>query len=500
MTWVVVPSLILAARMLSRDPLLLLSATRLAALIRERAVKSAEVVEAHIRHIERVNPTLNAMVADRFEAARAEARAVDALLDEGGAAGAPPFLGVPCSIKESFAVAGMPNSAGLVARADVRAEEDAVTVTRLRAAGFIPLGVTNVSELCMWMETNNRLYGRTNNPYDPARTAGGSSGGEAAVIGAGGAPVGLGSDIGGSIRMPAFFNGVFGHKPTGGLVPTTGQFPLPGERGLRFMTTGPIARRAEDLMPVLRILAGPDARDPGCAPLPLGDPASVDLGALTVLSVEHDGVRRVSADLVAAQRKAAEALAACGATVVEARIDLLARALDIWTAMVGTSGGVTFRALLGGGRPVSLPRELARWSVRRSTHTLPALGLALLEDVGGLLPARVERALELGKALRAELVSRIGEQGVMLYPSYPSPAPRHYAPLLPPFQWTYTAVLNVMEMPATQVPLGLNGEGLPLGVQVAAIHGNDHVTIAVAEHLERSFGGWVPPSLSWCRR
>ncbi|WP_437900798.1 amidase [Sorangium sp. So ce124] len=486
--------------MLSRDPLLLLSATRLAALIRERAVTSAEVVEAHIRHIERVNPTLNAMVADRFEAARAEARAVDAHLDQGGAAGAPPFLGVPCSIKESFAVAGMPNSAGLVARADVRAEEDAVTVTRLRAAGFIPLGVTNVSELCMWMETNNRLYGRTNNPYDPARTAGGSSGGEAAVIGAGGAPVGLGSDIGGSIRMPAFFNGVFGHKPTGGLVPTTGQFPLPGERGLRFMTTGPIARRAEDLMPVLRILAGPDARDPGCASLPLGDPASVDLGALTVLSVEHDGVRRVSADLVAAQRKAAEALAACGATVVEARIDLLARALDIWTAMVGTSGGVTFRALLGGGRPVSLPRELARWSVRCSTHTLPALGLALLEDVGGLLPARVERALELGKALRAELVSRIGEQGVMLYPSYPSPAPRHYAPLLPPFQWTYTAVLNVMEMPATQVPLGLNGEGLPLGVQVAAIHGNDHVTIAVAEHLERSFGGWVPPSLSWCRR
>lgn len=486
--------------MLSRDPLLLLSATRLAALIRERAVTSAEVVEAHIRHIERVNPTLNAMVADRFEAARAEARAVDALLDQGGAAGAPPFLGVPCSIKESFAVAGMPNSAGLVARADVRAEEDAVTVTRLRAAGFIPLGVTNVSELCMWMETNNRLYGRTNNPYDPARTAGGSSGGEAAVIGAGGAPVGLGSDIGGSIRMPAFFNGVFGHKPTGGLVPTTGQFPLPGERGLRFMTTGPIARRAEDLMPVLRILAGPDARDPGCAPLPLGDPASVDLGALTVLSVEHDGVRRVSADLVAAQRRAAEALAACGATVVEASIDLLARALDIWTAMVGTSGGVTFRALLGGGRPVSLPRELARWSVRRSAHTLPALGLALLEGVGGLLPARVERALELGKALRAELVSRIGEQGVMLYPSYPRPAPRHYAPLLPPFQWTYTAVLNVMEMPATQVPLGLNGEGLPLGVQVAAIHGNDHVTIAVAEHLERSFGGWVPPSLSWCRR
>ncbi|MGK3983326.1 amidase [Sorangium sp. So ce136] len=486
--------------MLSRDPLLLLSATRLAALIRARAVTSAEVVEVHIRHIERVNPTLNAMVANRFDAARAEARAADARLERGEAASAPPFLGVPCSIKESFAVAGMPNSAGLVARAGVRAAEDAVTVARLRAAGFIPLGVTNVSELCMWMETNNRLYGRTNNPYDPARTAGGSSGGEAAVVGAGGAPIGLGSDIGGSIRMPAFFNGVFGHKPTGGLVPTSGQFPLPGERGLRFMTSGPIARRAEDLMPVLRVLAGPDARDPSCAALPLGDPDAVDLAGLTVLSVEHDGVLRVSGDLLAAQRRAAAALAARGATVRVARIDLLARALDIWTAMLGMAGGATFRSMLGGDRPFSLPRELARWSLRRSAHTLPALGLTLLEDLGRLFPARVARALELGAALRAELVSRIGERGVMLYPSYPSSAPRHYAPLLPPFQWTYTAVLNVMEMPATQVPLGLDGEGLPLGVQVAAIHGNDHVTIAVAQHLERSFGGWIPPPLSWCRR
>ncbi|HTN90698.1 MAG TPA: amidase family protein, partial [Sorangium sp.] len=339
-----------------------------------------------------------------------------------------------------------------------------------------------------------------NNPYDPARTAGGSSGGEAAVVGAGGAPIGLGSDIGGSIRMPAFFNGVFGHKPTGGLVPTSGQFPLPGERGLRFMTTGPIVRRAEDLMPVLRILAGPDARDPSCAALPLGDPAAVDLAGLTVLSVEHDGVLRVSGDLLAAQRRAAAALAARGATVRVARVDLLARALDIWTAMLGVAGGATFRSMLGDGRPISLPRELARWSLRRSAHTLPALGLTLLEDLGRLFPARVARGLELGAALRAELVSRIGERGVMLYPSYPSAAPRHYGPLLPPFQWTYTAVLNVMEMPATQVPLGLDGEGLPLGVQVAAIHGNDHVTIAVAQHLERSFGGWIPPSLSWCRR
>src|SRR5207237_4871758 len=147
----------------------------------------------------------------------------------------------------------------------------APTVGGLRAAGAIPLGVTNLSELCMWMESNNRVYGRTGNAYDPRRTAGGSSGGEGAIVGAAGAPFGLGSDIGGSIRMPAFFNGVFGHKPTGGLVPNSGQFPMAHGPALRYLTTGPIARHAEDLMPLLRILAGPDGDDAGCVAMELGD-------------------------------------------------------------------------------------------------------------------------------------------------------------------------------------------------------------------------------------
>ena len=216
---------------------------------------SRAVVEAHIARIEAVNPTINAVVAKRYDDARAEADAADARM----AAAARPdealrcrYLGVPCTIKECFALTGMPQSSGLVARKGVVASDDATTVARMRAAGAIPLGVTNVSELCMWYESNNRVYGRTNNPYDPSRIVGGSSGGEGAIIGAGGSPFGLGSDVGGSIRMPAFFNGVFGHKPTGGLVPGSGQYPEAHGEGARIVATGPLARRAADLWPLVK--------------------------------------------------------------------------------------------------------------------------------------------------------------------------------------------------------------------------------------------------------
>jgi fatty acid amide hydrolase 2 len=466
------------------DPLLLLSATRLAGMIRRREVSSAEVVGAHIRRVEAVNPALNAVVADRFDAAREEAREADRRIAR-GVADLGPLHGVPCSIKESFALTGMPFTSGLVARRHVRADADAVAVARLRRAGAIPVGVTNVSELCMWMESHNRVYGRSNNPYDVRRTVGGSSGGEGAIVGAGGTPFGLGADIGGSIRMPAFFNGVFGHKATGGLVDNAGQYPLPAEAALRYITTGPIARRAEDLAPVLGILAGER----------VGDPAGVDLAGLTVVSVEDNGRMDVSADLRAAQRDAAQALAARGATLRTARVDALAQSVEIWGAMLDAAEGPSFSSMLGNGREVSIVPELARWALRRSPHTLPSLVLVLLEKIPKLLPNEGRRFLELGASLRRELVDLIGPRGVLLFPSHTRPAPFHMRPLLPPFQWAYTAIFNVMELPVTQVPLGLNADGVPLGVQVAGVHGNDHVTIAAALALEQDFGGWVPPPI-----
>ena len=238
------------------------SATDLARAIRTGELTSREVVEAHIERLEQAQPHTRAIARDRFDAALQDADAADERVAGGGEL--PPLLGVPCTIKESIQLAGMPNCAGLVERKDFICETSSPAAERLLTAGAIPLGVTNTSELTMWIESENRVYGRTRNAYDKTRIAGGSSGGEGAAVGSGGAPFGLGSDIGGSIRLPAFFNGVFGHKPSPGTVPNTGQFPSTEGDAARLLTMGPITRRAEDLMPVLRLIAGPDGQDERC--------------------------------------------------------------------------------------------------------------------------------------------------------------------------------------------------------------------------------------------
>jgi fatty acid amide hydrolase 2 len=185
-------------------PLTERSASDLARAIRGGEVSSREVVQAHVDRLRAVQPRLNALAAERFEAALAEAEAADNSIAAAGEHEAlPPLLGVPCTIKESIALAGMPNCAGLLNRRDYRATETAPAAQRLLDAGAIPLAVTNTPELCLSIESHNHVYGRTRNAYDPRRVAGGSSGGEGAAVGAGGSPIGLGSDIAGSIRLPA---------------------------------------------------------------------------------------------------------------------------------------------------------------------------------------------------------------------------------------------------------------------------------------------------------
>ncbi len=472
--------------------LLTRSATSLAASIAEGELSSAEVVEAHIDRIVEVNGRINAVVQTRFDAARQEAVAADALQRAG--AELPPLHGVPCTIKECFAVAGHQQTAGLVSRIGVRARRDATCVARLREAGAIPLGLTNLSELCMWLESSNRVYGRTSNPYDLRHIVGGSSGGEGAIVAAGASPFGLGSDIGGSIRLPAFFCGVFGHKPSGGLVPGSGQYPIAHGPALRYLTTGPLCRRAEDLWPLLRILAGPDGIDAGCEQLPLGDPADVDLTRLRILHVPDNRRTPVSRELRRAQERVADHLGGLGARVVSPAIPLLRESFEIWGSMLHEAGGPTFSELMGDGRPFRPGRELLRWLTRRTPHTLPAIALAALERTTDLPRGRAARWAEKGRELRAHLDAELGDDGVLLLPPFASTAPRHAAPIRRPFRFVYTAILNTMETPSTAVPLGLDLAGLPLGVQVAARRGNDHLCIAVARQLERAFGGWVHPA------
>ena len=475
--------------------LILQSAVSLAEGIRAGSLSAREVVEAHIERMHAINPRLNAVVEAREARARQEALAADRALEERGPDRVGPLHGVPCTIKESFEVEGMPHTAGLVARKGVRATRDATAVRRLREAGAIPIGVTNVSELLMWVESDNRVYGRCNNAYDPDRIAGGSSGGEGASVGAGIAPFGLGADIGGSIRLPAFFNGVFGHKPSARLVPNTGQWPIAENDALLMLGTGPLARRAEDLWPLLRVLAGPDGECAVCAPLALGDPDRVELASVRVFDVS-DAPLPVQESLRSAQRRAAAHLAARGAVVREAHYPELGRAAWIWSASLSEHNDTPFRVLLGHGEAKPIGRELVRWALGRSEHTLPALALAAIEPIPERFPGASAKLLREGERVRDAWNELLGDDGVMLLPSYRRLAPRHRQPLLRPFDHGYTAIVNVTGLASTQVPLGLDPEGLPLGVQVVAAQGRDHLCVAVARELERAFGGWVPPSLA----
>jgi len=477
------------------EPFLEQSATRLARMIRTGEVTSQEVVEAHIRRIESVNPCLNAVVAERFEAAREEARAADDRLVRQPAEMLPPLLGVPCTVKESIAVAGMPNSSGLVSRAQIRAQRDATVVARLRAAGAIVMGVTNTSEVTAFPGTSNRVYGHTRNAYDPGRSPGGSSGGEGAIVGAGGSPFGLGTDVGGSIRIPAFCNGVFGHKPSGGLVPGTGQYPAYQGRMQRINATGPLARRAEDLMPLLRILAGPDGLDDQCNASLLDERTEFALDGLRVIVVDMEPLRgRIDEALRNAQQGAAYALAGRGARVEMRTPRHLASSLQIFLGLIAEAGGLRVDALLGEGRPIPLLRELARCLAGRSPHTMPVLLSALFERLGSLSTRRLARYAALGHELRSELETLLGDDGVLLAPPARDFPPRLERELSAGLTFLCTPLFNALELPATQVPLGLGEQGLPLGVQVVGAHGQDPLTIAVARALEQSFGGWVPPA------
>jgi len=278
------------------------------------------------------------------------------------------------------------------------------------------------------------------------------------------------------------------------MVPATGQYPSnTTEETLRYLTTGPLTRHATDLMPLLRILAGPDGEDVACQHHELGDPESVDMAGLRVISVPDNGRTPVSNALRRAQERCGEALARRGARVEEIRFEGLERSFDIWSSMLGGREPVKFRDLLRNGRSFVFALEFMKWLLRLSPHTLPAIVLASTEWTATCLPSRTRKFIALGDCLRDALVTSLREDGVMLMPSYSSVAPGHYRPLLRPLDFVYTGILNVMGLPVTQVPLGVGARGLPLGVQVVASHAQDHRAIAVARVLEEEFGGWVYP-------
>ena len=347
------------------------SAMTLARRIRCGELSARALLEAHIARIERVNPPLNALVVPCFEAARREADAADEWVARAGAEDQlPPLLGVPFSAKEFMQAKGLANTAGSVHRVGVLAEEDAPVLKNMRDAGAILIGLTNVPEGGLWLETYNAVYGRTNNPWDLKRTCGGSSGGEGALVAAGGSVIGVGADVGGSIRLPSGFCGIVGHKPTGGLVPTQGHWPTVGDGSDPALTVGPMVRCVDDVLPVLRVMAGPEGGLPERLP-PLGDTRLFVLNGGRAFGVQREVKRGVE--------RAAEALEGAGARRAPERPRILLRGLDAWATSLLGAGGESFDSLMSGGAGVPLVKEIARAMVGRSKHIGPVLLVLALE-------------------------------------------------------------------------------------------------------------------------
>lgn len=298
---------------------LFLSATEIARQIKAGTISTREVVEAHIQRIEEVNPRLNAVIFPLFAEARKEAQAADEAQRRGEKLG--PLHGVPITIKEALLVKGTPTTFGLLNQRTHQAEDDGPLVSRLRRAGAIILGKTNVSQLTIYIESDNPLYGPTNNPWNLDRSPGGSSGGEAAIIAAGGSALGLGADFGGSIREPAHFCGIQGLKPTSGrltMQDTRYDLFAVGQEGV-LAQCGPMARSVADLALAMNVLAAPglEALDAAIAPVPWRDPAEVEVKGLRVAFYTDDGYFPAAPALRRAVQEAAEALRTRGAQVEE---------------------------------------------------------------------------------------------------------------------------------------------------------------------------------------
>ncbi len=456
------------------------SAASLARAIRAKELSSAEVVQAYLQRLEAVNPQLNAVVQLRAEAAQAEAKAADAALARGQIMG--PLHGVPMTIKDSLDTAGVITTGGTTGRATYVPAQDATVVARLRQAGAILLGKTNTPELTLAGETDNLIYGRTNNPYDLTRTPGGSSGGSAAIVAAGGAPFDIGSDTAASIRWPAHCCGIAGIKPTAGRVPRTGHI-MPFGLGARDLLTqnGPMTRFVEDLSLILPIIAGPDWQDPAIVPMPLGDPAAVDLTQLRVAMHTNNGILAPTAAIQDTVRRAAQALTDIGVVVEEVCPQALERSHRLASALAAADGRAWVRRLLAQAGTTEVHPWLAANLVQ--VESMPVADFTkLLEDLD---------------QFRSAMLAFMEHYDVILCPVNALPA-------LPHGTWreafrqgaaSYTQAYNLTGWPGAVVRGGTSPEGLPIGVQIVARPWREDVALAVAQVLEEALGGWQRPPL-----
>jgi Asp-tRNA(Asn)/Glu-tRNA(Gln) amidotransferase A subunit family amidase len=468
------------------DKIIFGTIAEIAAGIREKRVSPVEVVDAHLERAAALQPKLNAFVHLDAEGARTQARAAEAALMRGEEVG--PLHGVPVTIKSCIDVAGWPAPAGSLLRKDYVAQQDAPLVSRLRAAGAIVLGNTNTPEYLMAYETDNSLSGKTSNPWDLARSAGGSSGGEAAAIASGCSAGGVGSDGGGSIRVPAHFCGICGLKPTPGRIPATGHFPGGGGAFGWIGVVGPMARTVSDVRALFEVMAGPDAGDALSAPVPVRAVKEKDARGLRVGILESDALGKATPETTAAVERAAGLLSEQGFKVERKRLVGLDCAIELWWYFFGPVIANLIRDGAVGQEEIMSP--MLREFVALATAEIPM-------EFESLLTACGDR-----DRLRGEILRQMEEVTILLSPVSTGPAFRHgegnwrsgarenYRDTMRYSQW-----LNLTGFPGVAVPLGMSGDGLPIGVQVIGRPYEEQVVLAVAEAIERGRGPWQAPNI-----
>ena len=455
--------------------------------IRQKKLSPVELVKAHLARIEELNPKLNAFVQVDAEGARRQARTAEEAVVRGEELG--PLHGVPISIKSSIEANGMRCEAGTKLRAGFVAAQDAPLVSRLRQAGAIILGTTNTPELLMAWETDNLLYGRTNNPWDLSRTPGGSSGGEAAAIASGCSAGGVGSDGGGSIRVPAHFSGICGLKPTPGRIPATGHFPTSVGPFALLGVVGPMARTVADLKVLFEVMQGPDDGDPSAAPVPVRWPGRDDLKRLRIGYFEDDGRTPVTTETRAAVQTAAEALRCAGFEVEPFRPEGLEQARQVWWQFFGIAGGMLLGPMIKGKEAdlSQILKQFSSWVADEPSHTAQTLlDTWIMRDV-----------------VRMQVFAQMREYPILLCPVASIPAFHHgersweidgntvhYLDA-----WSYTEWFNLLGNPAAAVPVGRSNEGLPIGVQIVARPWEEELVLAVAAELEGQRGAWRAPDI-----
>jgi Asp-tRNA(Asn)/Glu-tRNA(Gln) amidotransferase A subunit family amidase len=466
-----------------------LTATEMAAQVRNRKISPVELVKAHLERILQLNPKFNAFVSLNEERALTAARAAESALLHGDEVG--PLHGVPVSIKSSIDVAGLLCEAGTRLRAGHVPEKDAALVSRLKSAGAIILGTTNTAELLMAWETSNVLHGRTSSPWDLERTPGGSSGGEAAAIAACMSAGGVGSDGGGSIRVPAHFSGICGLKPTPGRVPASGHYPESLGPFAMLGVVGPMARTIADVKLLFEAMAGPDPGDTSAARVPLRKVSKVEARKLRIGYFEEDPGTPVTPETRAAVGLAADALRKQGFEVQPFAPDFLEPAHRCWWTLFGVAGGMLLGSMLAGHEDDLSP---------------------VLKDyaavVASLLPISAETFLNAWlerDALRLKLLARMQEFPILLSPVCSIPAFRHYQrewsvdgttvryPGGQPDVMIYSECYNLLGNPAASVPVSQSREGLPIGVQIVGRPYEEEEVLAVAAFLDREFGYEEPP-------